>query len=116
MKKKKPRKMTRKGNAFRPFPPCKSALANQLRLIIHTASYFLVWAVRAAAGLRSEFNTVRNALLKVAARVRETGTRIHVALSSSCPEQELFRVTLARLRDERFIDPARPPPHPCPLG
>lgn len=35
------------------------------------------------------------------------GNAIHAALSSSCPSGELFRVTLAKLRGERFIDPRK---------
>ena len=74
--------------------PCSSALANQLRLILHSAAY-IMWAVRAAADLRSEFNTVRERLTKVGASFKSTASRIRIVLSSSCPDQELFREALA---------------------
>ena len=94
---------------------CSSALANQMRLILHSGAYVMMWAVRAAAAMNSEFGTVREKLIKVGACVRATATRIRVALSSSCPDQELFLEALARLRDKNFIDPANPPP-PYALG
>ena len=90
--------------------PCAGAEANQLRLVLCSAAYMAMWAVRAAAGLKSEFNTVRERLIKIGASFRSTTSRIRVALSSSCPDQELFREALARLRDKKFIDPANPPP------
>jgi hypothetical protein len=38
-----------------------------------------------------EFSTIRLRLLKVAVRVRETGTRIKLAFAANCPNAELFR-------------------------
>ena len=95
--------------------PCASAVSNQLRLLLHAHAYVTMWAVRAASGLRTEFNYVRKTLIKIGASVRATRTRIHMALSSSCPNQELFREVLIRLRGKKFIDPANPPP-PYALG
>ena len=88
--------------------PCAGAEANHLRLVVYSAAYMVMWTVRAAAGLKSEFNTVRERLIKIDASFRSTKSRIRVALSSSCPDQELFREVLARLRDKKFIDPAPP--------
>jgi len=56
-------------------------LANQFRLILHTAAYWLMRTLRDAiprtqALAKGEFSTIRSRLLKVAVRVRETGTRI----------------------------------------
>lgn len=75
---------------------CHSATANQVRLMLHTAAYWLMHTVRAAipqghALARCEFNTLRLRLLKIAARVIEHGRRIRVHLPSSAPEKTLFR-------------------------
>ena len=80
---------------------CRSANANQMRLILHTAAYWLMWTVRQAlpetAVLRTaEFATIRLRLIKVAARVIETASRVRIALASACPDAALYRqVTLA---------------------
>lgn len=74
---------------------CRSPLANQMRLILHTGAYWLLLDVRDAIPswnpLRNaEFATIRLRLLKIAARIIETASRIRVALASCCPEAELF--------------------------
>ena len=71
-------------------------LANQMRLILHTAAYWLVHMVRGAIpkmhGLASaEFATIRLRLLKVAARVSETATRVRLAFAAGCPDAAMFR-------------------------
>ena len=81
---------------------CRSPLANQMRLILHTAAYWLMRAVRdaipATEPLASgEFSTIRNRLLKVAVRVRETSTRIKLAFAANCPDARLFRTLIAAL-------------------
>lgn len=75
---------------------CRSALANQVRLVFHTAAYWLLLTVRDhipkprdLAG--AEFNTIRLRLLKIAARVIETAARVRLAFAAACPEAELFR-------------------------
>jgi len=75
---------------------CRSPLANQFRLILHTAAYWLMLSLRDAipkaeklAGC--EFTTLRLRLLKIAARISETATRVRIALASACPEAALFR-------------------------
>ena len=75
---------------------CRSANANQMRLILHTAAYWLMWKLRhampATAALRTaEFATIRLRLIKLAARVIETATRIRVAFASACPKADTFR-------------------------
>ena len=75
---------------------CRSALANQVRLVFHTAAYWLVLAVRDAIPrprdlATAEFNTIRLRLLKVAARVVETASRVRIAFAAACPEADLFR-------------------------
>lgn len=75
---------------------CRSPLANQMRLILHTAAYWLVHKLRAAIPAihplaRAEFATIRQRLLKIAARVSETATRVRLAFAAACPEAEMFR-------------------------
>ena len=75
---------------------CHSATANQVRLMLHTAAFWLMHTVRAAipqghALAKAEFNTLRLQLLKIAARVIEYGHRIRVHLPTSCVEKTLFR-------------------------
>jgi hypothetical protein len=74
---------------------CRSPLANQMRLILHTAAYWLLLDVRDTIPswhpLRhSEFATIRLRILKIAGRIIETASRIRVALASCCPESNLF--------------------------
>ena len=74
---------------------CRSPLANQMRLILHTAAYWLLLDVREAIPTwnplrHTEFATIRLRLLKIASRIIETASRIRVALASCCPEAELF--------------------------
>jgi len=75
---------------------CRSALANQVRLVFHTAAYWLVLTVRDAIPkvrelATAEFKTIRLRLLKIAARVIETATRVRLAFAAACPEADLFR-------------------------
>jgi hypothetical protein len=75
---------------------CRSALANQVRLVLHTAAYWLVLTVRDAIPkprdlATADFNTIRLRLLKIAARVIETATRVRLAFAAACPEADLFR-------------------------
>lgn len=73
---------------------CMSAAANQTRLILHTAAYWLLWAVQQAVPdksplKRAEFATLQIRLVKIGARVIETATRIRVAFASACPDKAL---------------------------
>jgi Transposase DDE domain group 1 len=82
---------------------CRSANANQMRLILHTAAYWLMWKLRHAmpttAALRSaEFATLRLRLVKVAARVIETASRVRIAFASACPDAALYRDLALTLR------------------
>lgn len=74
---------------------CTSAAANQMRLILHTAAYWLLWSVQkaipeGAALKRAEFATLQIRLVKIGARIIETATRIRVAFASACPDKELI--------------------------
>jgi hypothetical protein len=83
---------------------CHSATANQVRLILHTAAFWLMHGVRTAIPRTSplgsaEFATIRERLIKIGARVIEHIARIRVHLPTSCPEGALFRtVALGLLR------------------
>jgi hypothetical protein len=75
---------------------CHSATANQVRLVLHTAAYWLMLSVRDAIPetdplAKAEFNTLRERLIKIGARVIERLARIRIQLPTSCPEGELFR-------------------------
>jgi hypothetical protein len=75
---------------------CRSPLANQMRLVLHTAAYWLMRTVREAIPrpqplASGEFSTIRLRLLKVAVRIRETASRVRLAFAANCPDAELFR-------------------------
>ena len=76
---------------------CHSATANQVRLVLHTAAFWLMHGVRAAIPqssplARAEFKTIRERLFKIAARVIEHVARIRIQLPTSCPDGALFRL------------------------
>lgn len=80
---------------------CRDPNANQFRLILHTAAYWLMLSMRNAAPARSplavgEFATLRLRLLKIAARVVEGAARIRVFLPSACPDRAVFRALAGR--------------------
>jgi len=80
---------------------CTSATANQFRLLIHTAAYWLLHTLRGLAPKTSfwraaQLDTIRLALIKVAARVTEMKTRIKVALPSCYPHQASWALLAAR--------------------
>ena len=77
---------------------CRSPLANQVRLVLHTGAYWLMLKLRDAIPrpqplANAEFVTLRARLLKIAARI---------AFAASCPEAALF-ASLARC-----VQPAGP--------
>jgi hypothetical protein len=81
---------------------CQSPAANQVRLVLHTAAYWLMLALRKAIPAanplaKAEFATIRSKLLKIAARVIEGTARIRVHLPAACPEQALFSCIAAVL-------------------
>src|SRR5882757_7536600 len=81
---------------------CHSATANQVRLVLHTAAFWLMHGVRAAIPKTSplascEFATIRERLIKIGARVIEHIARIRVQLPTSCLEGALFRTVALRL-------------------
>jgi hypothetical protein len=79
---------------------CRSPLANQVRLVLHTGAYWLMLGVRDAIPkpqplATAEFTTLRMRLIKIAARIVETASRVRVAFAAAHPEAALF-ASLAR--------------------
>ncbi len=74
--------------------------ANQVRIILHTAAYWLMLKLRDAIPRPQplatvEFTTLRLRLIKIGARVMETASRVRVAFAAAHPEADLF-ASLAR--------------------
>jgi hypothetical protein len=81
---------------------CRDPKANQFRLILHTAAYWLMLTAREGIAKRSplsvaEFATLRLRLIKIAARVIEGAARIRVFLPTACPNRAVFRQLAGRL-------------------
>jgi hypothetical protein len=81
---------------------CTKATANQFRLLIHTAAYWLIHTLRGLAPKNSfwrdaQFDTIRLALIKVAVRVTEMVTKIKVSLPTDFAYQQGFSSLAARL-------------------
>jgi hypothetical protein len=86
---------------------CRSPLANQVRLLLHTAAYWLMLRLRDAIPKSqvlavAEFTTLRLRLIKIAARISETATRVRMAFAAACPQAGLFPVIV------RALQPAAP--------
>ncbi|WP_352643568.1 transposase [Mesorhizobium sp. M0220] len=82
---------------------CRSPIANQVRLILHTAAYWLMLILREAVPTthhlrNAEFATLRLRLLKLGAHVSETVSRIRLAFAVACPEASLFRAIAITLQ------------------
>jgi DDE family transposase len=77
---------------------CHRFLANQFRLLLHAAAYWLLDMLRrklvAAGSERVQLDTLRLRLIKIGGRVRELLTRVKLHLASSHPGQHLWH-TLA---------------------
>jgi hypothetical protein len=74
---------------------CREPLANQVRLILHTAAYWLLLSVRDAIPnpqplATAEFTTLQLRLIKIGACITEAATRVRIAFTAACPEAELF--------------------------
>jgi hypothetical protein len=79
---------------------CRSPLANQVRLVLHTGVYWLMLNVHDAIPrpqplATAEFTTLRMRLIKIAARIVETASRVRAAFAAAHPEAALF-ASLAR--------------------
>ena len=81
---------------------CRDPLANQVRLLLHTGAYWLLLTVRDAIPklqplATAEFKTLRMRLIKIGARIIETGKQVRIAFASACPEAELFSALVGSL-------------------
>jgi hypothetical protein len=79
---------------------CHRFVANQFRLLLHAAAYWLLDTLRhwllAAGQARLQLDTLRLRLLKIGGRVRELLTRVRLHLASSHPAEPLWRLLAAR--------------------
>ena len=68
--------------------------ANQFRLLLHAAAYWLLDTLRrwleAAGAARTQLDTLRLRVLKIGGRVYQLLTRVRLALASGCPGQPLW--------------------------
>lgn len=80
---------------------CMEFASNKVRLILYALAYVLLQRLRRVArGTalgKAQVERLRLALIKIAARVKESLRRVTVELTSSCPSQALFRVLCRRL-------------------
>ena len=80
---------------------CHSFLANQFRLLMHTAACMLMGVLQESlAGTRfakAQIGTLRTRILKVGARVVESARKIWFHLPSSFPQKEMWRRMYAAL-------------------
>lgn len=74
--------------------------ANQFRLLLHAAAYWLLDTLRrwleAAGAARRQFDTLRLQLLKVGGRVRQLLTQVRLHLATGHPGQLLWDLLAAR--------------------
>lgn len=80
---------------------CHAFIANQFRLYLHQLGFVLMLELRKAAHgtqfEKSRFVTLREKLLKLAVRVRESARRVWVQFASSCPVQKTFSLLAQRV-------------------
>jgi hypothetical protein len=80
---------------------CHRFWANQFRLLLHSAAYVLMYALRRAARgtelENAQMDTLRLRLLKIGVRVESTVRRIWFHLTSSHPWQSLWSLIAGRL-------------------
>jgi hypothetical protein len=74
---------------------CNSFLANQFRLFLHSAAYILIHALQKEVLHGTEYfnatmKTIQLKVIKVAARVKELKTKIHIELPVEFPVKSLF--------------------------
>jgi hypothetical protein len=89
---------------------CHGFAANQFRLLLSSAAYVLVEALRRLGLCGTEFaraqaGTIRERLLKIGVRVRSTTRRVVLYFASGYPWKTLFETVVARLRQTLFTPP-----------
>ncbi|MDQ3930888.1 MAG: IS1380 family transposase [Chloroflexota bacterium] len=84
---------------------CHRFWANQFRLLLHAAAYWLLDSLRRKlikAGLeRMQLDTLRLQLIKIGGRVRQLLTRVKLHLASSHPGQRLWQTLAAPPQHQR---------------
>ena len=100
---------------------CTKATANQFRLLIHTAAYWLMLTLRGLAPKTSfwrdaQFDTIRLCLIKVAGRVTEMVTRIKIALPTAYPLSGRLRRSRRPHRQAAAVSDGARRPQNKPLG
>ncbi len=75
---------------------CHAFWANQFRLLLHAAAYWLLdtlrgWLVQAGS-VRMQLDTLRLTLLKIGGRVLQLGHQVRLRLATSHPGQSLWSV------------------------
>ena len=81
---------------------CHRWEANQFRLFLHTAAYWLMLRLRNAAPKKSQwrtatFETIRNTFIKIAAHVEQMKTRIRVSFPTATPNIPVINVMMGKL-------------------
>jgi hypothetical protein len=81
---------------------CSRATANQFRLFLHAASYWILWSQRSLAPRKSawrtaQFDTIRLRLIKLATRVVTLKSKIRLHFPSAAPDQAIFNLMLKSL-------------------
>ncbi len=79
---------------------CHAFWANQFRLLLHAAAYWLLdtlrrWLARAGVA-RTQLDTLRLRLLKIGGRVYQRASRVVLRLASGHPEQPLWTYLASR--------------------
>jgi hypothetical protein len=83
---------------------CHQFLANQFRLFLHMAAYWLVLRLREALA-KTELSTMqiqqlRLRLLKIGGQVIQTSRRVWFRLARGCPWQSIFALAYRRLQSD----------------
>jgi hypothetical protein len=81
---------------------CHRFKANQFRLFLHMAAYWLVLRLREALA-KTELSTMqiqqlRLRILKIGGQVIQTARRVWFRLASGCPRQDIFVLAHRRLQ------------------
>ena len=75
---------------------CHRFVANQFRLLLHAAAYWLMDALRRklvrSGAQRMQLDSLRLRLIKIGGRVKELLTKVRLHLASGHPGQDLWRV------------------------
>jgi hypothetical protein len=85
---------------------CTRAWANQVRLFLHGAAYWLLWAFQSlmpkwSSWRVTQFDPPRNRLIKLVTEITEMADHIRVALASVFPVEHILTVVSAHLA--RFV-------------